>query len=120
MPLAVRVPAGVAVLVAGGVHLWLWWHGGYRHAPGGVGPAFLADAAVSGVVGVLVLTRGSRGAAWAGAVLAAVALAGYGLARTVGLNGFFETRWTRPSLLAAGCEALVLVLLTTEALLPGG
>jgi len=120
MPLAVRVTAGVAILVAGGVHLWLWWHGGYRHAPGGVGPAFLVDAAVSAVVGVLVLTRGSRAAAWAGAALAAVALAGYGLARTVGLNGFVETRWTHPSLLAAGCEALVVVLLLTEALLPGG
>jgi hypothetical protein len=118
MPLGVRVLTGVGVLVAGGVHLWLWWRGGYRHAPGGVGPAFLADAAVSAVVGALVLARGDRRAAWAGSALAAVALAGYGLARTVGLNGFVETRWTRPSLIAAGCEAVVVVLLLTEALLP--
>ena len=118
MPAGIRLLAGAAVLVAGGVHLWLWWRGGYRHAPGGVGPAFLADAAVSAVAGALVLARGDRRAAWAGTVVAAVALLGYGLARTVGLNGFVETRWTRPSLLAAGCEALVVVLLLTEALLP--
>jgi hypothetical protein len=118
MPLGVRIPAGIAVLVAGGVHLWLWWRGGYRQAPGGVGPAFVVDAAISAVVGALVLGRGDRTAAWAGSVLAAVALAGYGLARTVGLNGFVETRWTHPSLLAAGCEVLVVVLLLTEALLP--
>jgi len=118
MPPAVRLVTGLAVLVAGGVHLWLWWRGGYRHAPGGVGPAFLADAAVSAVVGGWILLRGDRRAARAGALLAAVALAGYGLARTVGLNGFVETRWTRSSLLAAGCEVLVVVLLLTEALLP--
>ena len=92
MPPAVRLVTGLAVLVAGGVHLWLWWRGGYRHAPGGVGPAFLADAALSAVVGAWILLRADRRAAWAGAALAAVALAGYGLARTVGLNGFVETR----------------------------
>ncbi len=118
MPIGVRLATGAAILVAGGVHLWLWWRGGYRHAPGGVGPAFVADAAVSSVVGVLVLARGDRRAAWAGSAVAAAALLGYMLARTVGLNGFVETRWTRPSLLAAGCEVLVLVLLLTEALVP--
>jgi hypothetical protein len=118
MPPPVRLVTGLAVLVAGGVHLWLWWRGGYRHAPGGVGPAFLADAVVSAVVGGWILLRADRRAAWAGALLAAVALGGYGLARTVGLHGFIETRWTRPSLLAAGCEALVVVLCLTEALLP--
>ena len=118
MPVVVRAIAGTAIVVAGGVHLWLWWHGGYRHAPGGVGPAFITDAVVSFVAGGLVLVRGDRRAAWAGSVVAAAALAAYGLARTVGLNGFVETRWTRPSLLAAGCEALVIALLLTEALLP--
>ena len=118
MPVGTRVATGVAIVVAGGVHLWLWWRGGYRHAPGGVGPAFVADAAVSAVVGAVVLARGDRRAAWAGSALAAVALLGYLAARTIGLNGFIETRWTRPSLLAAGCEALVLVLLVTEALVP--
>ena len=118
MPLATRVATGVAILVAGGVHLWLWWRGGYRHAPGLVGPAFVADAAASAVIGALVLARGDRRAAWAGSGLAAVALLGYLVARTVGLSGFVETRWTHASLLAAGCEALVLVLLVTEALVP--
>jgi hypothetical protein len=118
MPVAVRAIAGTAIVVAGGVHLWLWWRGGYRHASGGVGPAFIADAVVSFLAGGLVLARGDRRAAWAGSAVAAVALAGYGLARTVGLNGFVEDRWTRASLLAAGCEALVIALLLTEALLP--
>jgi hypothetical protein len=118
MPAGVRVATGLCVLAAGGVHLWLWWRGGYRHAPGGVGPAFLADAVVSAVVGAVILVRGDRRAAWAGSVLAAAALLGYMAARTVGLSGFVEARWTKPSLLAAACEALVLVLLLTEALVP--
>jgi len=118
MPVGVRVATGVAVLVAGGVHLWLWWRGGYRHAPGLVGPAFVADAALSALVGGLILARGDRRAAWAGSALAAAALLGYLTARTVGLSGFIEARWTHASLLAAGCEAFVLVLLITEALVP--
>jgi hypothetical protein len=118
MPLAIRALAGTAIVVAGGVHLWLWWHGGYRHAPGGVGPAFLVDAAVSFIAGGLVLARGDRRAAWVGTLVAGAALVAYGMARTVGLNGFVEVRWTRPSLIAAGCEALVVALLLTEALLP--
>jgi hypothetical protein len=104
--------------VAGGVHLWLWWRGGYDHAPGHVGLGFVADAVASAIVGVLVLARGDRRVAWVGSGLAAVALLAYLVARTVGLSGFIETRWTHPSLLAAGCEALVLVLLLTEALVP--
>jgi hypothetical protein len=120
MPPPIRIVTGAAVLVAGGVHLWLWWRGGYRHAPGGVGPAFIVDAVVSAVAGALIWARGDRRAAWVGTAVAAVALASYGMARTVGLNGFVETRWTRPSLIAAGCEALVVVLLLTEALLPEG
>jgi hypothetical protein len=73
---------------------------------------------LSAVVGSLILARGDRRAAWAGSALAAAALLGYLTARTVGLSGFVEARWTRASLLAAGCEALVLVLLITEALVP--
>jgi hypothetical protein len=118
MPVFTRVATGAAILVAGGVHLWLWWRGGYRQAPGMVGPAFLADAAVSAVIGALVLARGDRRAAWAGSALAAVALVSYLAARTVGLSGFVETRWTHASLIAAGCEAFVLVLLLTEGLVP--
>jgi hypothetical protein len=118
MPLATRLATGGAILIAGGVHLWLWWRGGYRHAPGLVGPAFLAEAAASAVIGALVLARANRRAAWAGSALSALALLGYLAARTVGLSGFVETRWTRASLVAAGCEALVLVLLVTEALVP--
>lgn len=106
------------VILAGAVHLWLWWRGGYRHAPGAVGPSFVADAILSGVVGAMVLIRGDRRAAWAGSALSAAALIAYIVARTIGLSGFQERRWTHPSLLAAGCEALVLVMLLTEALIP--
>jgi hypothetical protein len=118
MPVGTRLTTGTAIVVAGGVHLWLWWQGGYRHAPGGVGPGFLVDAVASAAVGALVLVRGDRRAAWAGSALAAAALLAYLVARTVGLSGFVERRWTTPSLIAAGCEALVLVLLVTEALVP--
>jgi hypothetical protein len=118
MPLGVRWGTGVAVLVAGAIHFWLWWHGGYRHAPGLVGPGFLIDAGASLVIGALVLGRGDRRAAWAGSALSAAALLAYGMARTVGLSGFVETRWTRPSVAAAACEVVVLVLLLTEALVP--
>jgi hypothetical protein len=110
-----RVGAGAALLVAGGTHVWLWFHG---YARSGVGPAFLVDGVLSLGVGILVLGRASRGAAWAGSAVSAAALVAYAAARTVGLFGFVETRWSRPSLLAAACEAVVLVLLLTEALLP--
>ena len=120
IPRGVRWLTGAAVVTAGGVHLWLWWRGVPVAAPGGVGPAFLLDAGLSALVGGWVLVVGDRRAAWAGSVLSAAALLAYGLARTVGLGGFTETRWTRPSLAAAGCEVLVLVLLLTEALVPDG
>ncbi len=110
-----RLGTGAALLVAGATHLWLWFHG-YRASS--VGPAFLADAALSSAVGTLVLARGSRAAAWAGSAVSAAALLAYALARTVGLFGFVERTWSRASLLAAGCEAMVLVLLLTEALVP--
>jgi hypothetical protein len=83
-----------------------------------VGPAFVADAVVSACIGTLVLVRGDRRAAWAGSALAAAALVSYAMARTVGLGGFTETEWTHASLAAAACEAVVLVLLLTEALVP--
>ena len=118
MPLATRLATGGLIVVAGAIHLWLWWRGGYRHAPGGVGPAFVTDAVLSAVVGALVIARGDRRAAWVGSAVSAVALLAYMVARTVGLHGFQEREWTRLSLAAAGSEALVLVLLVTEALLP--
>ena len=120
MPLPTRLATGVLIVLAGGIHLWLWWRGGYRHAPGAVGPSFVVDAALSAIVGTLVLVRGDRRAAWAGSALAALALLAYMVARTVGLSGFQEREWTRLSLAAAGSEALVLVLLLTEALVPEG
>jgi hypothetical protein len=113
MPLITRLATGSALLVAGGTHLWSWFHG-YRHT--NVGTAFLVDTALSAVVGVVVLARGSRLAAWSGSLVAAGALLAYAMARTVGLFGFVERTWTAASLLAAGCEALVVVLLVTEVL----
>jgi hypothetical protein len=115
MPVGVRLGTSVGIVVAGGTHLWLWFHG-YRGAS--VGLPFLIDAVLSAVVGALVAVRGSRAAAWAGSALSAVALVSYALARTVGLFGFVELAWTRPSVLAAVCESAVLVLLLTEALVP--
>lgn len=120
MPVATRFATGVLIVGAGGIHLWLWWKGGYRHAPGAVGPAFVVDAVLSSIVGTLVLVRGDRRAAWAGSALAALALLAYMTARTVGIGGFQEREWTRLSLTAAASEALVLVLLLTEALVPEG
>jgi len=118
MPAATRAATGCLIVVAGGIHLWLWWRGGYRHAPGAVGPSFVVDAVLSAVVGAVVLVRGDRRAAWAGSALAGSALLAYIGARTIGIGGFQEREWTRPSLVAAGTEALVLVLLLTEALVP--
>ena len=115
MPAGTRIGTGVALLLAGGTHLWTYFHG-YRHT--GVGPAFLVDAALCGVVGVVVFWRGTRLAAWAGSLVSAAALVGYAMARTVGLFGFVERAWTVPSVIAASCEATVLVLLLTEALVP--
>jgi hypothetical protein len=115
MPIVTRIATGVALIVAGSTHLWTFFHG-YRHT--GVGPAFVVDFALSVAVGFLVLGLGSRGAAWAGSAVSAAALVSYAMARTVGLFGFVERTWTTPSLIAGACEAIVLVLLLTEALVP--
>ena len=115
MPIGTRVGTGVALLVAGATHLWSWSHG-YRHTS--VGPAFLVDTTLSAAVGLLVLARGNRVAAWTGSIVAAGALVAYAMARTVGLFGFVERTWTASSLVAAGCESLVVVLLVTEVLVP--
>jgi hypothetical protein len=79
---------------------------------------FVVDGVVSIAVGAWVLARGDRAGAWAGSAIAAAALLGYALARTVGLFGFVERTWSVPSLVAAACEALVLVLLFAESLVP--
>jgi hypothetical protein len=79
---------------------------------------FLLDAGLSAAIGPLIAVRADRWAAWAGAVLEAGALGAYAMARTVGLLGFVERGWTRPSVVAAGCEAVVVVMLVSEVLVP--
>ena len=106
---------GGCVLAAGGAHVWSYFHG-YRSTS--VGPAFVIDAIASGLVGSSLLLRGGRVSAWAGTALAGAALFSYAMARTVGLFGFVERSWTAASLVAAGCEALVVALLVTELLVP--
>jgi hypothetical protein len=109
----VRIVTGSCVLAAGGAHVWSYVHG-YRSTS--VGPAFVVDAVASVLVGSSLLVRGGRVSAWAGTTLAAAALFSYGMARTVGLFGFVERSWTVASLVAAGCEAVVVTLLVTELL----
>ena len=118
MPLGVRLATGVAVLVAGGVHLWLWWRGAT-----GTRPAWSGRRSSP----MRCCRRSSACSSWRAVTGAPPGRAapsppppslGYLAARTVGLSGFIETRWTHASVLAAGCEALVLVLLVTEALVP--
>jgi len=110
-----RLMSGFAVLGGGGTHLWLWFHG-YRSV--GVGPSFMADAVVAAMVGAWILWRASRPSAVGGCLVSAGALVSYAMVRTVGLLGFEERTWTGGAIVAVATEALTLVVLVTELLLP--
>jgi hypothetical protein len=117
---AVDVAAAGLLVVSGYVHLDLYRHG-YR-AIHDVGVAFAVQAAGSFAVAALLLVSlvvaGSPVLRLGAAALAAGALVGFVLSRTVGVFGF-EERGLQPSpqaLVSVLAEAAVLVLLAGLAL----
>ncbi|NMH99374.1 hypothetical protein [Pseudonocardia acidicola] len=83
-----RTGAACLLAVSGVIHAQLYLQG-YRTIPG-VGPAFLLQASAAPAVAVLLLFTSAAVLRLAAAALAAGALAGFVLSRTVGVFGFVE------------------------------
>ncbi len=101
-PALARALAALLVALGGVVHLDLWL-GGYRGIPT-IGPLFLTNVIVSGVVAVLLVLDGGRATVVAGMLIATAALGGLALSRSVGLFGFMETTWTPAAARAVAAE----------------
>lgn len=121
-PAVARVLAALLVALGGVVHLDLWL-GGYRGIPA-IGPLFLANVIVSGVVAALLVLDGSRATVVAGMLVTAGALGGLALSRSVGLFGFMEATWTPAAARAMAAELGAVVSLalvfTLRSRSPGG
>jgi hypothetical protein len=103
-----RALVALALVVAAGVHLWLWWFDDFRLIDW-IGPLFLLNAVAGAALAVAV-------AVWphwlpvAGAIGFGLAtLVAFVLSATVGLLGVNE-RWTGGPQLSAGLAELVCVV----------
>jgi hypothetical protein len=106
-----RIGAAVCLAASGYLHAELYVHG-YRAIPV-IGPSFLLQASGSFAVALLLLVGGPAIPRLGAAALAAGALFGFVLSRTVGLFGFVE-RGLDPApqaLLSLLAEVAVLLLL---------
>ena len=101
-PVVSRMVAALLLAIGGGVHLDLWRDGyrGIRY----IGPLFLANVIVSGIVAARLVLGGGRPTALAGLAIAVGSLAGLALSRTVGLFGFVESGWTPAAARAVAAE----------------
>jgi hypothetical protein len=111
-----RYVTAVLLAAAGFIHADLYLHG-YRAIPL-VGPAFLLQASGSFAIAVLLLASDVLILRLAAAGLAAGALAGFVLSRTVGIGGFVERGFdpAPQALISVLLEVAVLVLLATPLL----
>jgi hypothetical protein len=111
-----RYVTAVLLAAAGFIHADLYLHG-YRAIPL-VGPAFLLQASGSFAIAVLLLASDVLILRLAAAGLAAGALAGFVLSRTVGFGGFVERGFdpAPQALISVLLEVAVLVLLATPLL----
>jgi hypothetical protein len=90
--LPLRVLGAVLLALTAAIHGWLWMQG-YDGIPV-IGPAFLLDTVLGGLLALLVLAAPRRWLPWAaaaGALFALGTLAALLLSTTVGLFGFVET-----------------------------
>ena len=111
-----RIGAGACLIVSGYLHAQLYVDG-YRYVPK-VGLMFLLQASGALAVGLLLLITASPPLRVAGAGLAAGALGGFVLSRTVGVFGFTELGWepAPQALLSVLTEVAVIVLLSVPVL----
>jgi hypothetical protein len=120
------VVGGLAILVSGWVHFYLYFRGGYRGiAPDSVlGLTISRSFAVNAIAAVVIaeaLVLGLRyralllPAAAAGAGFAVATLVAYFLSRTRGLLGFEETATTTEAVVAMVAEGIALVTLAPVA-----
>jgi hypothetical protein len=116
----IRVGAAVCLGTSGYLHAQLYVHG-YRVIPV-VGPAFLLQASGSVAVALLLLVSGPGILRLGAAALAAGALAGFALSRTVGVFGFVERGFdpAPQAVLSLLAEVAVLLLLAVPFLPLGG
>ncbi|WP_203612581.1 hypothetical protein [Amycolatopsis sp. SID8362] len=115
MNLVLRIATAVCLAASGFLHAQLY-AGGYRVIPV-IGPAFLVQASAAFAVALLLLVGGPFLLRLAAAGLAAGALAGFVLSRTIGLFGFSE-RGFQPApqaLLSVLAEVAVLALVGVAA-----
>jgi hypothetical protein len=108
MNLVWRLTIAAGLAVSGFVHAELYVHG-YRVIPW-VGPAFLLQASGSFAIAVLFVLSGQMILRLVAAGLAAGALAGFLLSRTIGIFGFTETG------LQPAPQALISILAETATL----
>lgn len=108
-PAVARLMAAGLVVVGGVVHLSLW-RGGYRGIPA-IGPLFLVNVVVSGLIAARLLFGGGRLTVIAGMAVAAGSLVALVLSRTVGLLGFMEATWTPRAAQAVAAEVGAVVSL---------
>lgn len=115
-PLLLRLGVAATVALSGYLHAELYLRG-YHHIPV-IGPAFLLQAGISFAVAVLLLLSGPSWLELAAAALAAGALTGFVLSRTVGVAGFTERGWqpAPQAVLSVQAEALTIVLVGTALL----
>jgi hypothetical protein len=112
----VRVGAAGCLAASGVIHAELYLHG-YRTIPG-VGPAFLLQASGSLAVALLLLFTTTTMLRLAAAALAAGALVGFILSRTIGILGFVEygLQPAPQALISVLVEIATLALLAVDAL----
>jgi hypothetical protein len=115
-PTPLRMGVALCLAVSGYIHAQLYTHG-YRTIPG-VGPTFLLQASGSLAVGLLLLVSGPLILRLGAAALAAGALGGFALSRTVGVFGFVEhgLNPAPQALISVLVEVAVLLLLAIPVL----
>jgi hypothetical protein len=113
----IRIGIAVCLAASGYLHAQLYTDG-YRTIPG-IGPAFLLQASSSITVALILLVRAPLILRLAAAVLAAGALGGFALSRTVGVFGFVEhgLNPAPQALISVLVEVATLVLLAAIPLL---
>ncbi|HEV7863619.1 MAG TPA: hypothetical protein VGR20_12995 [Acidimicrobiia bacterium] len=104
-----RFVAAVLILTGGAIHLQLW-RGGYRGIPR-IGPWFMANVLISGLLAGLLVVRNDARVALAGIVFSLASLGALVMSRTIGIFGFTETAWTGSVLRATGAEVGAVVFL---------